>query len=138
MERVLPKLPKEMNSAEIETAVQKSLLNKLNDIRHNLPATKQAPRPKNKDNLPAGAAYTCPTQPASDTSDEEELEEPVAVTKKRSLTSMLKGWHEDSNSSNYSNVATDSDEASVREEEASSNNSGGDSYSEGGKKGLSQ
>ncbi len=132
------KLSKEMNRAVIETAVQKSLLNKLNDMRHNLPATKQAPRPKNKDKLPAGAAYTCPAQPASDTSYEEELEDPMAVTKKRSLTSMLKSSHEDSNSSNYSNVATDSDEASDREEKASSNNSGGDSDSEGGEKGLSQ
>jgi hypothetical protein len=128
LERVLAKLPKEINSAEIETAVQKTLLNKLNDMRHNLPATKQAPRPKKKDKLPAGATYTCPAQPASDTSDEdeEELEEPLAVTKKRSLTSMLKGSHEDSDSSNYSNVASDSDEASDRDEASS----GGDSDSE--------
>ncbi len=48
---------------------------------------------------------------------------------------MLKGSHEDSDSSNYSNVASDSDEASDKDEasnreEASRNNSCSDSDSE--------
>ncbi len=59
------------------------------------------------------------------------------MTKKRYLTSMLKGSHEDSDSNKYSNVASDSDNTSNREEASSNNNSrDSDSETEEERKGL--
>lgn len=40
--------------------MQQQLINQLSNIRYNPPPTTHAGRPKKKDKLPAGAAYTCP------------------------------------------------------------------------------
>jgi hypothetical protein len=56
-ERGLSKLPKD--NREVESNVQKQLLEKLSSMRYNQPANKHAKRPSKKDKLPAGASYTC-------------------------------------------------------------------------------
>jgi hypothetical protein len=91
LERALSRLPKE--ASDETTAVQQQLINQLSRIRYNPPPTTQAKRPKKKEKLPPGAAYTCTVDqdeegavPArrskgrrilhsdtSDTSDEEEV-----------------------------------------------------------------
>jgi hypothetical protein len=60
----------------VDSAVQKELINRLSDLRYNPPPTTHAGRPKKKDKLPAGSAYTCPAveedvaeEMDSDTSD---------------------------------------------------------------------
>jgi hypothetical protein len=53
----LDKLPKE--NREVETLVQRQLLEKLSSMRYDQPANKHANRPKKKEKLPAGASYTC-------------------------------------------------------------------------------
>jgi len=56
-DRVLAKLPKE--NPDVDSAIQRQLLDKLASMRYDQPKTTHANRPKNKDKLPAGASYTC-------------------------------------------------------------------------------
>jgi hypothetical protein len=57
VQKVLAKLPQE--DQEVESNVQRQLLQKLNSMRYNQPTQAQVTRPRKKDKLPAGASYTC-------------------------------------------------------------------------------
>jgi hypothetical protein len=59
MEKALSKLPVEVEEREVESAVQRTLLNTLSNMRYNAPANKAAARPKRSERLPPGASYTC-------------------------------------------------------------------------------
>lgn len=86
-DRVLAKLPKE--NPDVESVIQRQLLEKLASMRYDQPKTTHANRPKKKDKLPAGASYTCrPGQTglvglpvdrdaSADDSDIEEVTQPV-------------------------------------------------------------
>jgi hypothetical protein len=67
LERALSKLPAE--PVEVESAVQRQLLKKLNNMRYHTPPNTHAGRPKKKEKLPAGASYTCNL--VEDSSDED-------------------------------------------------------------------
>jgi hypothetical protein len=109
VERPLSKLPRELDVRVVESAVQEQLLKKLSDMRHVMPATKHAQRPKKCQKLPAGASYTCPVLAENDTSEEEEeLEEPAAVTRHKSFMSMLKGSGDASDSDSDMDALSDS------------------------------
>jgi hypothetical protein len=69
VEKALSKLPAELEDREVETAVQRTLLKTLEDMRYKAPANKAAARPRRGDKLPAGAAYTC--KPAGGDNEEE-------------------------------------------------------------------
>lgn len=112
VERPLSKLPKELEARVVETAVQEQLLKRLADMRHIMPATKHADRPKKSQKLPAGAAYTCPVRVRADSEtseEEEELEEPVAVTRQRSFMSRLRGSGDNNNDDSNSDIDSFSD-----------------------------
>jgi hypothetical protein len=100
VERALSKLPKE--DRVVETAVQAQLLKRLNDLRYNPPPTTHAARPKKKEKLPAGEAYTC-----SGSVDSEEEDEPAVRRPRRVMPA------EDSESSSSSDY---SDQSSSEEE----------------------
>jgi hypothetical protein len=55
VERPLSRLPREPDNAE--NAVQQQLINRLSELCYNPPPTTAARRPKQKEKLPAGAAY---------------------------------------------------------------------------------
>lgn len=76
MERALQKLPEERR--EVDSLIQKQVLDKLHSMRYDQGPNTQAGRPKKKDKLPAGASLTCVgdsavTIPAPDV--EEEMED---------------------------------------------------------------
>lgn len=79
MEKALSRLPKE--PVEVESDMQRILVQRLSDMRYNPPPTTRAPRPRKTDKLPAGTAYTCSAKkpnekdPAEDTSEEDSPEE---------------------------------------------------------------
>ena len=121
VERPLSKLPKELDARVVETAVQEQLLKRLADMRHNMPATKHAERPKKSQKLPAGASYTCPVRADNETSEEEdEWEEPAAVTRHKSFMSRLRGSGDNNNDDN-SNSDMDSFSDSESEDERRGN-----------------
>jgi hypothetical protein len=57
LEKALAKLPEE--ERDVESNVQRQLLQQLSAMRYNQPATTHANRPKKKEKLPPGASYTC-------------------------------------------------------------------------------
>jgi hypothetical protein len=57
VQQPLSKLPNMDQAAE--SIIQRQLLDKLNQIRHNPPSNKHPGRPKKNEKLPAGASYTC-------------------------------------------------------------------------------
>ncbi len=59
MEKALSKLPVEVEERDVESEVQRTLLNTLSNMRYNAPANKAAARPKRSERLPPGASYTC-------------------------------------------------------------------------------
>jgi len=77
VEKAIAKLPVELEQREVDTDVQRTLLKTLEAMRHNVPPTKAAPRPKKADKLPAAAAYTCaaPVAAEEDSSDETSSDE---------------------------------------------------------------
>lgn len=56
-DKVLCKLPEE--NAVVESQIQQQLLERLKDLRYNVPGNVRTARAKKKDKLPAGASYTC-------------------------------------------------------------------------------
>jgi len=94
MEKALSKLPKE--ATDVDSDVQRLLLQRLTDMRYNPPATTQAVRPRKKDKLPAGTAYSCVNDrtvvdASEDSSDEDSPDE----------DSTDKDEDQESDSSNY-------------------------------------
>ena len=67
-EHVLQKLPSQ--DGDVVSSVQRQLLNKLSELRYG-PGNTPAPRPRQKDRLPAGAAYTCPKKEEAAEQDSE-------------------------------------------------------------------
>ncbi len=59
VERALAKLPKEVDAAAVESAVQLQFVQTLEAMRYHGPTNKAAARPKKNEKLPAGASYTC-------------------------------------------------------------------------------
>jgi hypothetical protein len=59
MEKALSKLPEEVEERDVESEVQRTLLQTLSSMRYNAPANKAAARPKRNERLPPGASYTC-------------------------------------------------------------------------------
>jgi hypothetical protein len=80
-DRVLRKLP--TDRAQAETAVETQLLRKLSEIRYNPPATKVAPRPRQKDKLPPGASYTSCTPGGDKQQDQEDQDDPPPAPAQR-------------------------------------------------------
>jgi len=81
LERALSKLPPE--DREDVPAIQQQLINQLSTMRYQQPETTRAPRPKKKEKLPAGAAYTCPVA-----GEESESEEMVPVEQEEEMQEM--------------------------------------------------
>jgi hypothetical protein len=97
LHKALSKLPVE--DREVESTVQRQLLQKLNDMRYNQPAPAQATRPRKKDRLPAGASYTClPGQQDEVCLPGENEEEMVVEVLDRSVTESTTRRREDSDS----------------------------------------
>ena len=59
VERALAKLPKEVDAAAVESAVQLQFVQTLEAMRYHGPTNKAAARPKKNEKLPPGASYTC-------------------------------------------------------------------------------
>ena len=59
MEKALSKLPEDVEERDVESEVQRTLLQTLSNMRYNAPANKAAARPKRNQRLPPGASYTC-------------------------------------------------------------------------------
>lgn len=76
LEKALSKLPAELEPGAVVSAVQQQLIDRLAKLRYNPPPTTQAQRPKKKDKLPAGEAYTCGLPDAA--------EPPMPATRRRS------------------------------------------------------
>jgi len=103
VEKAIAKLPVELEQREVDSDVQRTLLKTLEAMRHNVPPTKAAPRPKKADKLPAGAAYTCAAPDADEednsetSSDEDEDEDEERRERIRRVVQRLEdGEEEDS------------------------------------------
>jgi len=102
VEKAIAKLPVELEQREVDSDVQRTLLKTLEAMRHNVPPTKAAPRPKKADKLPAGAAYTCAAPDAdeednSETSSDEDEDEERRERIRRVVQRLEDGEEEDSN-----------------------------------------
>jgi hypothetical protein len=113
LQMALSRLPVEPQ--ETESAIQRLLLQRLSDMRYNPPATTQAKRPRKKDKLPAGSAYTCAAEPTVvDSSSDEETPAPAAKKKKASSSSAAARKRKDSSSSDSSFYEDEEDEKRSR------------------------
>lgn len=113
MEKILEKLPSEAAAGDVQSDVQRVLVNRLAQLRYNPPPITRAVRPKKKDKLPAGETYTCrakdnvPTE--DDSTTDEEMPDPAPRTRNR----VLKESSDSSDYSDSSGTGTSDDERSL-------------------------
>jgi hypothetical protein len=91
------------------SAVQQQLVKHLSNIRYNPPPTTQAKRPRKKEKLPPGAAYTCSASGnQSDSTDkEEEVPVPVATRRARAKKAVISDMDDKSSSQEEDDDDTD-------------------------------
>lgn len=91
------------------SAVQQQLVKHLSNIRYNPPPTTQAKRPRKKEKLPPGAAYTCSASgnQSDSTDEEEEVPVPVATRRARAKKAVISDMDDESSSQEEDDDDTD-------------------------------
>lgn len=116
LERALSKLPKE--ATDETTGVQQQLVKQLSHIRYNPPPTTQAKRPRKKEKLPPGAAYTCSADHSeSDSTSDEEVPARQTRPKKTVPVRLTSDTEDESCSQEDDDNSSEEEDGSSDEEE---------------------